>query len=231
MAEVEAKTDIPLTERETMSYIIGIDPGRAYTGICVWDIVAKKIVYNGTFGMPLGEARKGAKWNPSWYRLSELNDFLRDELKDFRFSAVGLIEDYPYPGKMNKEDFENMDRSPLQFAQTHGVIYSAMAAMQIPFIKVTPTQMKYFVTGYGHADKRQVIKHIFELYKEPLLDEHQFDALCLCHMGRYITVFAVDPSLFKEDGYEYMTINSLLMDNRHAGFKREVIKRCTDMPF
>lgn len=50
-------------------------------------------------------------------------------------------------------------------------------------------------------------------------------------MGRYITVFAVDPSLFKEDGYEYMTINSLLMDNRHAGFKREVIKRCTDMPF
>ena len=214
-----------------MAYIIGIDPGRAYTGICVWDLVTKKVIYSSTFGMPLGEARKEVKFNPSWYRLSEMYNFLLSELADFRFSGVCLIEDYPYYGKMTQEDYENMDRSPLQLAESHGAIYCAMAAMKIPCIKVTPTQMKYFVTGKGFADKRLVIKKVYELYQEPLLDEHQFDALGLCHMGRYLVVFALNPKKFNEKGYEYLTLNSLLMDQRHAGFKKEIIKRCTDLPF
>lgn len=202
--------------------IIGVDPGRRHTGICAWSMREKRVVGNMTFNMSVDQARKESPFNPEWWRLHCLRGEIVQFCEDFP-NPVGVIEQYPFYGKMTKEDFEKMDKSIMDLAETHGAIQCALAQLNAPSVKVTPTQVKCFVTGNGAADKRQVIKSVFAMYGTALEDEHQFDAMCMCHIGRYLVVFIVDPWRLKKGTYEYNTCNDIKMYFKHKGFAEAIL--------
>lgn len=201
--------------------LIGIDPGRAHTGACAWSIRKKEIVGNITLNMSVGDARKEQPFNPEWWRLNVFYNELVEWVEQFP-NPVGIIEQYIFYGKMTQQDFEHMDRSVLELAETHGAIMAAMARCNAPCVKIMPTQMKFFVTGDGSADKRLIIKKVFELYGTALEDEHQFDALCMCHIGRYLVAFIVNSQRLRKGSYEYTVCNDILMYHKHRGFAKAV---------
>jgi len=202
--------------------IIGIDPGRQHQAFTVYNTEQQKVVENITFNMSLMDARKQRKYNPSWYRLNECRKVFTEMLSKYE-NPVGIVEDYIYFGKMDESDFAHMDRSPLQLAESHGALYCALAGLDIPCVKVTASTIKFFVTGYGAADKRAMIRAVFEAYNTPLDDEHQFDALACAHIGRYFVQYCIDPTAFPSDSYEANILSKILTNRHNAGVQDRIL--------
>jgi Holliday junction resolvasome RuvABC endonuclease subunit len=202
--------------------LIGCDPGRQHTALCAVSVRTGDVIGNLTINVSLASARKQADFNPSWYRL----EIMREEAKVFisQFeNPVGIIEEYIYLGKMTKEEYETMDRSPLQLAETHGALYCAFASLGVPSVKLSVTLVKFFLTGDGVADKRKMIKEGFRIYNTALDDEHQFDALCMAHVGRHLVSFCVNPTNFDNKGYAFHSLSNLIMEPRHKGVQAAII--------
>lgn len=58
---------------------------------------------------------------------------------------------------------------------------------KIPFVLVTPTQLKKFVTGKGTSDKELMIKYILSKFGHDVDTSHEADAIGLCMIGRALT--------------------------------------------
>lgn len=213
--------------------IIGLDIGRANTGIVVWSVEDKRIVVNETLKLNLNKMRKEYPENPQARRLSLVEEhlyLLLNKLKNKDERVFAVIEDYAYSAdniwpilksKKSAGDkikdilsmLRNMDRDPFALSEVHGVIYSQLAMFKIPYVKVAPTQMKRFIAGKGNADKPEIM-HILSKAYEVLDDDHQFDALALCHMGRYYVAWCKN-SKSLPSGYKRETITSIALDDRH----------------
>ena len=69
-------------------------------------------------------------------------------------------------------------------AHGRGVLLCAAERCGIPLFEYTPGQVKMAVTGYGKAEKRQVMdmtKRLLKLAKTPRPDDADALALALCH--------------------------------------------------
>jgi len=205
---------------------IGIDIGRANTGLVIFDNDEKSIVANATIQLPIAKVRKVSPFNATSHRLY----FLQQNLKTFILGpggfkkgdkALAVIEDYAYGDqRMTLEQFRKMDKMSLEVGEAHGIVYAALAEIGIPMIKVAPSQMKYFIAGDGQCEKTQIIKTMHKTYRVPLDDDHQYDALALCHMGRYYIIFCSSPGVIKEGTYEYNTMINIAFDMRHAAVSK-----------
>jgi hypothetical protein len=116
---------------------------------------------------------------------------------------------------------ERMDWDALALAEIHGVFLATLGRWGIPAIKVSPTQMKYFMTGNGKADKRLMIKMVYRYYKAEMPDEHQYDALAAAHIGRYFIQYCRKPQSIKP-GYPRSVCNTIMFDKRFKGVAEEV---------
>ncbi len=149
--------------------IFGIDPGYAIVGYGV-------ITYDGVRFSTVGY---GAVTTEAGVNFSKrLNDIFTD--------ISSLLEKYkPDCVSIEKLYFNTNTTTAIDVAQARGVILLACERMGIPVFQYTPLQVKQSITGYGRAEKRQVmemVKSFLSLQKIPKPDDTA-DALALaiCH--------------------------------------------------
>lgn len=116
---------------------------------------------------------------------------------------------------------EPMDWDALSLAEVHGIFMATLGKWGVPTIKISPTQVKYFATGRGRADKRAVIKSIYKSYDKELDDEHQFDALACVHIARYFVQYCHKPNSLRP-GYARNVCNTIMFDKRFKGVAEQV---------
>jgi len=82
--------------------------------------------------------------------------------------------------------FNKNEKTAISVAQGRGVLLLAGEAMGLPIFEYTPLQVKQAVTGYGRAEKEQVmemVKRLLAMEQIPKPDDAA-DALAvaLCHL-------------------------------------------------
>ena len=152
--------------------ILGIDPGYAIVGYGVVDYAKNRFATVG-YGAVTTKAK-----TPFETRLADIyNDIL------------SIIEKYnPDELAIEKLYFNTNTTTAIDVAQARGVIVLAAYQKGLKISEYTPLQVKQAVTGYGRAEKHQVmemIKSILSLKSVPKPDDTA-DALALaiCH-GHY----------------------------------------------
>ncbi len=153
--------------------ILGIDPGFAIVGFGVLrsDRGKQALQSCGAItteaGLPL----------PT--RLLQIENDMAQLLDTFRPDAMAIEELF----------FTNNITTGIGVAQARGVILTAAERFGTPIFEYSPSEVKLAVTGYGKAEKRQVIdmtKRLLGLGK-PIKPDDAADAvaLALCHARSY----------------------------------------------
>lgn len=149
--------------------VLGIDPGYAIVG---WGMVRYE---RGRF-VPLDF---GAVLTPAGMDFSRRLEIIYDELLTLMDRAK------PDALAVEKLYFKNNQKTAIDVAQARGVILLAAKKRGIPLYEYTPLQVKSAVTGYGQAEKPQVMemtRRLLGLREVPKPDDTA-DALAIaiCH--------------------------------------------------
>lgn len=149
--------------------VLGIDPGYAIVGYGIVEYKNNKFTPID-FGAVTTKA--GIKF-PS--RLAKIYDDIFQIMEKFHPEALSI----------EKLFFNTNTTTAIDVAQARGVILLAAEKMNIPVFEYTPLQVKQSVSGYGKAEKAQVMeltRRLLNLEKCPKPDDTA-DALALaiCH--------------------------------------------------
>lgn len=149
--------------------ILGIDPGYAIIGYGVVDYNANRFSVL-EYGAVTTEA--GNKFTS---RLAKIYTEINEVIFRCKPDAISIEKLY----------FNTNTTTAIDVAQARGVILLAATQNNVPVFEYTPLQVKSSVTGYGRAEKKQVmdmVKNILHLEKVPKPDDTA-DALAIavCH--------------------------------------------------
>ena len=157
--------------------IIGIDPG---TAICGYGIIDVK-------GSKLTPVAYGAITTPKELTDSQRLEILFNDLSD-------ILEEFK-PDKFGVEElfFNRNVTTAIKVGQARGVILLAAEQQRIPIYEYTPLQIKQAVTGYGKADKNQVIYMTMNILgiREKIKPDDTADATHLFKESCYVDVHGV----------------------------------------
>ncbi len=151
--------------------VLGIDPGYAIVGYGI-------VKYEKNQFTPINfgavTTKAGERFSS---RLKKIYDDIIDIMKLYKPEAISI----------EKLFFNTNTTTAIDVAQARGVILLAAEVMNIPVFEYTPLQVKQSVTGYGKAQKAQVMeitRRLLNLEKCPKPDDTA-DALamaiCHCH--------------------------------------------------
>ncbi len=153
--------------------ILGIDPGYAIVGVGVIDYnnVNFKPVYFTAVTTP-------AKTDFP-LRLQMIYNSILQIIDNFQPEAMAIEKLY----------YNTNSKTVIDVAEARGVILLAARNKNIPIYEYTPLQVKSAVTGYGKADKHQVMeltRQLLQLKEVPKPDDTA-DALAIaiCHAHSY----------------------------------------------
>lgn len=149
--------------------IMGIDPGLATVGFGIVDYTSNTFL-PVEYGAVLTPAGKKTE-----LRLAEIHDNICQLLDDFHPMAVSIEKLY----------FNTNEKTAVNVCQARGVILLACTQKGVPIFEYTPLQIKQAVTGYGRADKKQImymVTKLLNLKREPHPDDTA-DAIAaaICH--------------------------------------------------
>lgn len=150
-------------------YILGIDPGYAIVGYGVVNYSGNKFttVTYGAITTPAGM--------PFVKRLDTIFNEMTRILNTYKIEAMSV----------EKLFFNTNTTTAIDVAQARGVIVLAAERSKVPVFEYTPLQVKSAVTGYGRAEKKQIMemtRMLLGLKSVPKPDDTA-DALALavCH--------------------------------------------------
>lgn len=130
--------------------ILGIDPGLQTIGFALWE--QKKIVSSGRImtdsGLPLGD------------RLLQISEDISELLKNSK----------PQICAIEKLFFVQNVTNGIAVSHARGVLLCEIVRCGVPFLEVSPKDVKLAVCGYGNAPKDQVqrsVQNIFSLPQKP----------------------------------------------------------------
>ncbi len=149
--------------------ILGIDPGYAIVGFGILDY-------------------DGVRFEPVEYGavLTDAGTLFPDRLKAIHEDIEFIFNKYsPDCMAIERLYFTTNQKTAIDVAQARGITVLSAAIRNIPVSEYTPLQVKLSVTGYGKAEKRQVMemtKNILGLAQIPKPDDAA-DALAIavCH--------------------------------------------------
>lgn len=149
--------------------ILGIDPGYAIVGYGVIEFSGGKY-----YALDYGAITTDAN-TPFPVRLQQIYNGL----------ISVIIRNNPDEMSIEKLYFQNNQKTAIDVAQARGVTILAAQMSNIPINEYTPLQIKMAVTGYGQAQKPQVMemtRRLLKLEKVPKPDDTA-DALAIaiCH--------------------------------------------------
>lgn len=149
--------------------ILGIDPGYAIVGFGVIGYSSNRFtaIEYGSITTPAHTKTE--------LRLSEIYDGICELCKKFHPDALSIEELF----------FNSNAKTAVNVCQARGVILLAATRLGIPVFEYTPLQIKQSVTGYGRAEKHQVISMVTTILnlKAPPKPDDTADALAaaICH--------------------------------------------------
>lgn len=149
--------------------ILGIDPGYAIVG---WGVIRYE---RGKF-IPVDF---GAITTPAVMPFNRRLEVIYDEM------TALLTRHNPEAVAVEKLYFQNNQKTAIDVAQARGAIMLALQKNGVPVFEYTPLQVKSAVTGFGQAQKPQVMemtKRLLRLKAVPKPDDTA-DALAIaiCH--------------------------------------------------
>lgn len=151
--------------------VMGIDPGYAIIGYGIVEHKCNKLI-PVAFGAVTTKA--GVEFTS---RLNKIYDDIYEIMEKYKPEAISI----------EKLFFNTNTTTAIDVAQARGVILLAAKKNNIPVFEYTPLQVKQAVTGYGKAEKAQVMeltRRLLGLEKTPKPDDTA-DALamaiCHCH--------------------------------------------------
>lgn len=153
--------------------VIGIDPGIAITGCCI-----------------ISEARGVQTLLHSEAILTDLKLTTAKRLEKIYLSLQNIVKSYrPDVAALESLFFNTNAKTALIVGQARGVVQLVLTQNDIPIVEYTPPQVKMSITGFGHADKKQVqmmVKQILKL-KAVLTPDDVADAaaIALTHCFSY----------------------------------------------
>jgi crossover junction endodeoxyribonuclease RuvC len=144
--------------------ILGIDCGVAITGWAIMEaplISSKKINQPELVDYGIIETHK---FSPEEHRLKDLGQSIQQLIKQYKPNHLA-IEDLFF--------FKNA-KTAMKVSQARGVVIYLAAQNNLEYHSYTPLQVKQHITGYGRAQKNQVIfmvNKIFSLGKKKIQDD------------------------------------------------------------
>ena len=153
--------------------ILGIDPGFAIVGFGVLSSQGgkQKLLSCGAVTTPAGL--------PLPTRLLQIENDMAQLFDTFHPDAMAIEELF----------FTNNVTTGIGVAQARGVILTAAERAGVPIFEYSPSEVKLAVTGYGKAEKRQVmdiVKRLLGLSAVPKPDDAaDAVAIALCHARSY----------------------------------------------
>ena len=150
--------------------ILGIDPGYATVGfgIIEGDRGRQRLVQYGAIRTSAGGAFAA--------RLKQVFDDTCFLIRQFSPDAIAIEELF----------FNKNEKTAMQVSHARGVLLLAGEMMGVPLFEYTPLQVKQAITGYGRAEKQQMMEMVrrhLGLHEVPKPDDAA-DALAvaLCHL-------------------------------------------------
>ncbi len=137
---------------------LGIDPGTAICGYGFVELQGSRLVpheYGAITTSPKAKMQD---------RLVTLYDGLDMLIKKYKPDVMGVEQLF----------FNRNVTTAIPVGQARGIVLLAAAKNQLELVEHTPLQVKQSVTGYGRADKKQVIymvTKLLKLAKEPHPDD------------------------------------------------------------
>lgn len=153
--------------------ILGIDPGFATVGFGVLESGKgqSRLIQCGAITTPAGDRLPA--------RLLQIARDMEQLLELFRPDAMAVEELF----------FTNNITTGIGVAQARGVILTEAERAGVPIFEYSPSQVKLAVTGYGKAEKRQVMdmtRRLLHLNAVPKPDDAaDAVAIALCHARSY----------------------------------------------
>ena len=149
--------------------IIGIDPGFATIGYGVIDYTGNRfrVIEYGVMTTPAH--------TPFSERLESIFDQVTLLLEKHRPDAISMEELF----------FNTNITTGIQVAHARGVLVLGAKKKNIPIYEYTPLQVKQAITGYGRAEKRQVMEMTRSILGLPQIprpdDAADALAIAVCH--------------------------------------------------
>ena len=153
--------------------ILGIDPGFATVGFGVVEAERgnARLIQCGAITTPAGDRLPA--------RLLQISNDMAQLFALFHPDAMAVEELF----------FTNNITTGIGVAQARGVILTAAERAGVPVFEYSPSQVKLAVTGYGKAEKRQMMdmtKRLLGLKAAPKPDDAaDAVAIALCHARSY----------------------------------------------
>jgi crossover junction endodeoxyribonuclease RuvC len=134
-------------------FLAGVDPGFANLGYTLYDSQEDKILSSGVIRTKKDQSKRAREDNADRfaYLLQEFSTVMPSEI-DFLF-----VEGMSQPRD---------SRAAWKLALGWGVVLAWCYQNNIPLIQITPTDIKYGVTGSRTASKQEVIRHIRKRRKD-----------------------------------------------------------------
>jgi crossover junction endodeoxyribonuclease RuvC len=151
--------------------ILGIDPGYERVGVAVLE---KKNAPQEV--LIFSDCIQTSKKLSHEKRLLIIGTKLSEIIKKYKPDAVAI----------EKLFFNVNQKTALNVAEARGVLLYSVSLDQIPVQEYTPLQIKVAITGYGRADKKQMltmIEKLVEIKKEISTDD-EYDAIA-CALTAY----------------------------------------------
>lgn len=149
--------------------VLGIDPGTATLG---WGIIDYQgsVTRARAFGALVTKPE-----TPPEERLRQLYEGLGEICRTHTPDAAAVEKLY----------FGQNSRTAMAVGQARGIVLLVLAQVQLPYVEMSPAEVKQAVTGYGRAEKRQVqlmVQRLLGLDEYPKPDDVA-DALAIAICG------------------------------------------------
>ena len=170
--------------------VLGIDPGFAIVGFGLLrsEQGRQTLLSCGAITIKAGQ--------PLPARLLQIENDMAQLFDTFHPDAMAIEELF----------FNNNVTTGIGVAQARGVILAAAERAEVPIYEYTPSEVKLAITGYGRAEKRQImdmVKRLLNLKSVPKPDDAaDAVAIALCHT-RSFTSRLQDPNAARPGSGRY----------------------------
>ena len=150
---------------------LGIDPGTAICGFGVVEQIGGQLIAKN-FGVITTSPQALMQ-----DRLLKIHGELDALIKKFQPQVMGI----------EKLFFGKNSTTAIPVAQARGVVLLCAAQNNLDLLEITPNEVKQSITGYGHADKSQVIFMVTKILNlpEPPKPDDAADALAIAIAASY----------------------------------------------
>lgn len=141
--------------------VLSVDPGYERLGVAILE--KERVLFSDCI---ITKRR-----DPHFKRLNQIGKGVRTLIDAYSPDALAIESLF----------FNSNQKTAFQVAESRGVVLFASSEKDLPVYEFTPLQIKVAVTGYGRADKKQVIQMVSKLVaiNKVISHDDEYDAIAV----------------------------------------------------